>query len=66
MSSEKAPKDELTQLKDENDRLKKSIEDLWTINQLARIISTTLPVNQILDKVVSGSEIGRASCRERV
>ncbi|MCH8957647.1 SpoIIE family protein phosphatase [candidate division KSB1 bacterium] len=55
MSSEKAPKDELTQLKDENDRLKKSIEDLWTINQLARIISTTLPVNQILDKVVSGS-----------
>ena len=41
MSTEKATKDDLTQLKDENDRLKKSIEDLWTINQLARIISTT-------------------------
>ncbi len=55
MPSEKAEKDELGQLKEENDRLKKSIEDLWTINQLARIISTTLPVHQILDKVVSGS-----------
>jgi len=55
MPSEKAKKDELGQLKEENDRLKKSIEDLWTINQLARIISTTLPVHQILDKVVSGS-----------
>ncbi len=55
MSIEKAAKNELTELKEENDRLKKSIEDLWTINQLARIISTTLPVHQILDKVVSGS-----------
>ena len=55
MSTEKAAKNELDQLKDENDGLKKSIEDLWTINQLARIISTTLPVHQILDKVVSGS-----------
>jgi len=55
MPSEKAERDELSQLKEENDRLKKSIEDLWTINQLARIISTTLPVHQILDKVVSGS-----------
>lgn len=55
MSAEKVAINELSQLKDENDRLRKSIEDLWTINQLARIISTTLPVNQILDKVVSGS-----------
>jgi len=55
MSIEKAAKNELTELKEENDRLKKSIEDLWTINQLARIISTTLPMHQILDKVVSGS-----------
>ncbi len=55
MSSQQVAKDELGQLKEENGRLKKSIEDLWTINQLARIISTTLPVHQILDKVVSGS-----------
>ncbi|MFQ5675879.1 MAG: GAF domain-containing SpoIIE family protein phosphatase [bacterium] len=47
--------DQLGKLKDENYRLKKSIEDLWTINQLARIISSTMPVNQIMDKVISVS-----------
>ncbi|MFQ5750813.1 MAG: GAF domain-containing SpoIIE family protein phosphatase [bacterium] len=47
--------EEIRKLTDENNRLKKSIEDLWTINQLARIISSTISVNKILDKVVSVS-----------
>lgn len=46
---------ELQKLAEENQRLKKSIEDLWTINQLARIISSTIPVNKILEKVVDAS-----------
>jgi sigma-B regulation protein RsbU (phosphoserine phosphatase) len=55
MSLRKPVQDELQKLTDENKRLKKSIEDLWTINQLARIISSTIPVNQILEKVVDVS-----------
>jgi sigma-B regulation protein RsbU (phosphoserine phosphatase) len=54
-ASKKTKNDELKKLLSENERLKKSIEDLWTINQLARIISSTIPVDQILDKVVSVS-----------
>ena len=48
-------KEDLLKLEQENERLKKSIEDLWSINQLARIISSTIPVNQILEKVVEVS-----------
>ncbi|MCG8608469.1 SpoIIE family protein phosphatase [bacterium] len=51
----KSSQDELQKLANENKRLKKSIEDLWTINQLARIISSTIPVNRILEKVVDVS-----------
>lgn len=51
----KTKTEQLKLLQTENERLKKSIEDLWTINQLARIISSTIPVEQILDKVVSVS-----------
>lgn len=47
--------EELTKLKAENERLKKSIEDLLTINNLARLISSTMPVEEILDTVVSVS-----------
>lgn len=47
--------DELEKLRSENQRLKKSIEDLWAINQLARMISSTMPVNDILGHVVSVS-----------
>ncbi|MFQ5865529.1 MAG: GAF domain-containing SpoIIE family protein phosphatase [bacterium] len=53
--TKKIKNEELKKLLSENERLKKSIEDLWTINQLARIISSTIPVEQILDKVVSVS-----------
>ncbi len=47
--------DIINKLTDENDRLKKSIDDLLTINQLARIISSTMSMNKILDKVVTVS-----------
>ncbi|RMF60341.1 MAG: GAF domain-containing protein, partial [Calditrichaeota bacterium] len=50
-----ASREELEKLREENARLKKSIEDLWTINQLARVISSTMPVNRILDRVISVS-----------
>ncbi len=43
------------ELQKENQRLKKTVEDLSTINQLAQIISSTMPVNQILSKVVDVS-----------
>ncbi|NIR48283.1 SpoIIE family protein phosphatase [candidate division KSB1 bacterium] len=51
----KYQEEDFVKLQQENARLKKSIEDLWNINQLARIISSTMPVNKILDKVVSVS-----------
>lgn len=56
MNSEKGLNDQVVKkLENENTRLKKTVEDLWTINHLARIISSTMPVDQILDKVVSVS-----------
>lgn len=55
MKSKTVSEEDYLKLKEENVRLKKSIQDLWTINELARIISSTMPVNQILDKVVSVS-----------
>ncbi|NIR50896.1 SpoIIE family protein phosphatase [candidate division KSB1 bacterium] len=47
--------EDINKLKKENARLKKTVEDLWTINNLARIISSTMPVKEILDKVVAAS-----------
>ncbi|MFQ5823310.1 MAG: GAF domain-containing SpoIIE family protein phosphatase [bacterium] len=70
-TTKKTKKEDLKKLQEENERLKKSIEDLWTINQLARIISSTMPVNQILDKVISvsvkaiGAEQGTISLLEK-
>ena len=52
------PDKNIQQLEKENQHLKKTVEDLWTINQLARIISSTMPVDQILDKVVAVSVKG--------
>ncbi len=49
------PGKNIQELEKENQHLKKTVEDLWTINQLARIISSTMPVDQILDKVVAVS-----------
>ena len=46
---------ELEKLRADNFRLKKTVEDLWTINHLARIIGSTMPVDQILDAVVESS-----------
>ncbi|MFQ5602081.1 MAG: GAF domain-containing SpoIIE family protein phosphatase [bacterium] len=46
---------EIAKLTDENNRLKKSIEDLKIINELAKIISSTIPVEQILNKVTTVS-----------
>ena len=46
---------ELEKLQTENARLKKTVEDLWTINHLARVISSTMPVDEILDTVVDTS-----------
>jgi len=51
----KSENSEVEQLRAENVRLKKSLDDLWAINQLARLISSTMPVDQILEKVVSVS-----------
>lgn len=47
--------EEFVKLQDENLRLKKSIDDLLLLNQLAKLISSTMPLNQILNKVVSVS-----------
>jgi sigma-B regulation protein RsbU (phosphoserine phosphatase) len=52
------PGKNIQELEKENQHLKKTVEDLWTINQLARIISSTMPVDQILDKVVAVSVKG--------
>ncbi len=52
---QKSVNDELSKLREENNRLKKSIEDLWSINQLARMISSTMPVEEILEHVASVS-----------
>jgi len=49
------PGKNIQELEKENQHLKKTIEDLWTINQLARLISSTMPVDQILDEVVAAS-----------
>jgi len=49
------PDKNIQELEKENQHLKKTVEDLWTINQLARLISSTMPVDQILDKVVAVS-----------
>jgi len=52
------PGKNIQELEKENQHLRKTVEDLWTINQLARIISSTMPVDQILDKVVAVSVKG--------
>jgi len=52
------PGKNIQELEKENLHLKKTVEDLWTINQLARLISSTMPVDQILDKVVAVSVKG--------
>jgi len=49
------PDKNIQELEKENQHLKKTVEDLWAINQLARLISSTMPVDQILDKVVAVS-----------
>lgn len=46
---------ELERLTEENLRLKKSVEELSMLNDLARILSSTLALDQIMDKVVSAS-----------
>ncbi|MFQ5637951.1 MAG: PP2C family protein-serine/threonine phosphatase [bacterium] len=48
-------KDDFQQLSKENERLRESIGDLQVLNELATIISSTLKLNRILDKVVSFS-----------
>lgn len=45
----------LADLQKENIRLKKTVEDLSAINQLANIISSTMPVEKILNRVVEVS-----------
>ena len=45
----------LKKLLEENARLRRSIDDLLNINELAKIISSTMPVEKILDKVLSFS-----------
>ena len=49
------PGKNIEELEKEIEHLKKTVEDLRTINQLARIISSTMPVDQILDEVVAAS-----------
>lgn len=45
----------IEELRKENNRLKKTVEDLSTINQLANIINSTMPVENILNRVVEVS-----------
>ena len=47
--------EDFNKLKDEMARLKKSIEELSMLNDFARIISSTLSLDKIMDKVVSAS-----------
>lgn len=46
---------QLARLQEENARLRKSIEELSMLNDLSRIISSTLALDRIMDKVVSAS-----------
>jgi sigma-B regulation protein RsbU (phosphoserine phosphatase) len=43
------------ELQKENNRLRKTVEDLSAINQLANIINSTMPVEKILNRVVEVS-----------
>ncbi len=56
-------KDELEKLRDENERLRKSVEELSTLNELTTVISSTMSLDKILDKVVSSSV--KAICAEQ-
>lgn len=55
LRSNKVDTQEFEKLVQENTRLKKTVEDLLTINELARLITTTMPVDKILDRVVGVS-----------
>lgn len=55
LRSNKVDAQEFGKLVQENNRLKKTVEDLLTINELARLITTTMPVDKILDRVVGVS-----------
>ncbi|HEX9652064.1 MAG TPA: GAF domain-containing protein, partial [bacterium] len=55
MSGQQLPDSQLEELEKENRRLKKTVEDLSSINQLATIISSTMPVEKILNRVVEVS-----------
>ncbi len=49
------PGKNIQELEKEIQHLKKTVEDLGTINQLAKLISSTMQLDQILDKVVAAS-----------
>jgi len=52
---EQEGKNDVARLKYENERLRKSVEELSTLNELTSVISSTMSLNKILDKVVSSS-----------
>lgn len=47
--------DVFSRLQQENERLKKSIQELSILNELSSVISSTMSLNKIMDKVVSAS-----------
>lgn len=55
MGKQSADSQAFEDLQKENTRLKKTVEDLSSINQLANIINSTMPVEKILNRVVEMS-----------
>jgi sigma-B regulation protein RsbU (phosphoserine phosphatase) len=46
---------DINELLDENERLKKSVDELSMLNEFARIISSTMSLDKILEKVVTAA-----------
>jgi sigma-B regulation protein RsbU (phosphoserine phosphatase) len=53
--NKKTQDQELQRLRQENTRLRRSVEELATLNELASVINSTMPLTKILDRVVSVS-----------
>jgi sigma-B regulation protein RsbU (phosphoserine phosphatase) len=47
--------DQLAKLRDENSRLRKSIEELSILNELSSVINSTMSLDKVLDQVVAKS-----------
>src|SRR2546422_6075901 len=47
--------EELVQLREENQRLRKAVDELSILNDLARVISSTMSLDEVIENVVKRS-----------